>query len=221
MEQAQAAIKNKAFILTAHRPGRPRWRPGLRAGAAGRRSGGVSLNAAAVRKARSRNRNAFSGAVAHQPFDEWSWLRQGLVRRMVKHPQKPTRTVAPTTLQHSQSRRVSRLDSVRYLIVRTLGLTKHRAIESTGIPVSAALELEGVVPDDDTKAELARRVRNSARQRGVDANINVARSGDGLQIVEWVLGLDRDTLEFFRLCVLRESAALMHHALKDVVDRKL
>lgn len=167
----------------------------------------VSLNAAAVRKARSRNRNAFSGAVAHQPFDEWSWLRQGLVRRMVKHPQKPTRTVAPTTLQHSQSRRVSRLDSVRYLIVRTLGLTKHRAIESTGIPVSAALELEGVVPDDDTKAELARRVRNSARQRGVDANINVARSGDGLQIVEWVLGLDRDTLEFFRLCVLRESAA--------------
>jgi len=164
----------------------------------------VGLNAAALRKARSRSA---SGVAAHRPYDDWSWLRQGLMRRMLKHPQHPPKTVSPLTLQFSEPRRVSRLDSTRYLILRTLGMTKYQAIESTGIPVSVALELEGVVPDDDTQAELTRRARGSARQRGSKANINIALSNDGLQIVEWILGLDRATLDFFRLCVLRESAA--------------
>ncbi|PJI95858.1 hypothetical protein CLU85_0587 [Acidovorax sp. 69] len=169
----------------------------------------VGLNAGALRKARSRG--ALSGAAAHQPFDGWSWLRQGLLRRMVSPQQQPkhlTQTASPLSLplQRSNPQRVSRIDSIQYLVLRTLGLTKHRTVESTGIPISVALELEGAVPDDDTKAELTRRARSSARERGVEANIKVARSEDGIQIVDWLVGMDRSSLEFFRLCALREHA---------------
>jgi hypothetical protein len=167
----------------------------------------VGLNAAALRKARSRS--ALSGAAAHQPFDGWSWLRQGLLRPMVSPqqlPQNRPQTLSPLTLQRSDPQRVSRIDSVQYVVLRTLGLTKHRAVESTGIPISVALELEGAVPDDDTKTELTRRARSSARERGVEANIKVARSDDGIQIVDWLVSMDRSTLEFFRLCALREHA---------------
>ena len=167
----------------------------------------VGLNAAALRKARSRC--ALTGAAAPQPFDDWSWLRQGLLRRKVSPQQQPQhlpQTVSPLALNRSDPQRASRFDSAQYLVLRTLGLTKHRAIESTGIPISVALELEGAVPDDDTKAELTRRARSSARERGVEANIKVARSEDGIQIVDWLIGMDRSTLDFFRLCVLREHA---------------
>ncbi len=164
----------------------------------------LGLNPVALRKARSRA--ARSEAVSQQ-FDSWTWLQASLSRNRLAKLNAPLKAPALSLPPRSEPARVSRFDSVSYLVVRALGMTRYQAIECIGIPDSASIELEALVPDGHIQANLTRRARSSVRERGAAANMKLARSEVGTQIIDWVIRLDRASQEFFRLCVLRESEA--------------
>ncbi len=174
----------------------------------------LDVDPAALRKARSRHRKG-KITQAKKDFDEWSWLNGCLIRTAARtelYSKNEINTPSPALARHqssqapSHARGESLVDSVLYLIVRTLGLSHLAAIEETRLPRKMAVKLEPLVPDDDTATALTRRARGSAHARGINANIKMALSTAGSQIIQWLVGLDQADLTFLRICVLRVDA---------------
>ena len=175
----------------------------------------LDIDPAALRKARSRH-TIGNTSQKDQDFDPWAWLQAHLIRNTAcntshlrevrKEPPRgnfePKAALLPITARDEQL-----ADSALYLTVRTLGLSKPAAIETTRTPLSTAIELEPLVPDSDTATELTRRARASVRGRGQEGNIQLALSAKGREIIQWLIGLDPSDFAFLRLCALRANAS--------------
>lgn len=166
----------------------------------------LGLSATAQRQTKSRT--TFAGNI----FSVWGWVFGQLNKKL---NQKPIDKAAPGLSVNfsidkahidADQPTVSHIDSLRYLMVRALGLPQDLALEKTHLPLSQAIALDALLSGRPELYEVARRARSDAKPRAVKANVELALSESGTQIIEWMLQLRPKEMTKLKCALFRQKA---------------
>lgn len=177
----------------------------------------LEIDSAALRKSRERAKSSQgSDENTSIHFDPWHWVSRHLERK-VKRVDVPRSdgidALEPTSsrLPQKMETPIARLNpacSVLYLSLRILGQHPGIALEQSTVPLSLLIELERVLPAQQLTSDATRRARSDVRPRGKAANIALAVSMLGRDLITWQLGLSADDQSSLKRVLLAEPSCI-------------
>lgn len=181
----------------------------------------LKVGPTSLRKARSRaHRDRPSGSSESRIFDAWHWISAHLARRQQMKCQAKNGGITKPAVDRKSPDAAPPPDAeilpspalkVLYLTLRCLGREQGRALEDCDIRLSTAMELERALPAGELAALATRRARMDAQSRGQFANISLASSDRGREIVAWQLSLQNEDSIALKNALFRQDSCLDRH----------
>ena len=163
------------------------------------------LSHAALRQVKSRANRAGNA------FSHWAWIfsqLQGKPNNKTGDINAPT---LPSNFDENTFPGVADQGSIFvrnescYLMVRALGLSRDKTLEKLGFPLGRANILDALLNGRLELDDVARRARSDAQPRGQVANIELALSGKGAAIVEWMSQLTPNVMLQLHRALFRQK----------------
>lgn len=174
----------------------------------------LGISPDALRKARSRASRTESKNGDDPGLCGWGWIEQ-LRRHRLKN-----RTPVQTPGVHSEEdhtkaskqpapAKSTASDEARllYLALRSFGKGMELATTKLDLPWSVAMRLEPHVPDQVSVEAVVRRARSAPGPRGVQASTEMLLSAEGRGLLQWLLGMPAEQLDFAACALVRELPA--------------